>query len=686
MPRARLFGIILVATFIALFSAVLIVRSSSHFAQADAPHEGLDFSIGADVNGDGVDDCDTSGGATSCYTTSDSVIATVYLNGLGDLESYRGFAALIGFDGMGSKSATDVLWPDCRSRVDGGVLSGGGSFSLFPQCKEPNDNMTSQYVGPLVRFEAFCTPGGTLRLRHGPVPIAGGSAQTMVVDGKGVTHSETGHEDLAISCASTPTPYPTSTSTPVPPTPTPCPSKGCPPLDFAIGIDVDGDGTNDCGTGVPLAVGDGAPDPVPIEVTNTDCTADADAELGVRVYLMDNGGISYAGFDSLIDYAGLSLAGSPAFRWDSCGKPAFAMYPTSVAAACAGGIGAPASTSVGILVSYEFVCSFGGEISLRPGVGATDLVDYYSIIAHAEDAPDALLVTCGDRTPAPPLQSPSPTPTDTRVPTPTPCPLCPSPTPKPTATPCLACPSPQFAIGIDVDGNGTNDCGTGVPRNLSDGAPDGVDAEVANTGCSGVTGDSFTVNVYLTNTDGLQYAGQSSHVYYQGLVSLGRGVAMWGGCVYSATAYGPYFKSTTHFENVGCAIGSPPAISVSDLGLVSRFTFTCVENGTVWLGHGIGETSLTDQDLDEFREQGGSDVLTVGCGEKLPFSPGDSNCDGTVNAIDAAVILQFGAGLMPILPCKAAADVNHDGRINSIDAALILQSNAGLCQLLELCS
>jgi hypothetical protein len=57
---------------------------------------------------------------------------------------------------------------------------------------------------------------------------------------------------------------------------------------------------------------------------------------------------------------------------------------------------------------------------------------------------------------------------------------------------------------------------------------------------------------------------------------------------------------------------------------------------------------------------------------------GDANCDHTVNAIDAALVLQFSAGLLSSLPCPQNGDVNHDGSVNAIDAALILQYVAGL--------
>jgi uncharacterized repeat protein (TIGR02543 family) len=57
---------------------------------------------------------------------------------------------------------------------------------------------------------------------------------------------------------------------------------------------------------------------------------------------------------------------------------------------------------------------------------------------------------------------------------------------------------------------------------------------------------------------------------------------------------------------------------------------------------------------------------------------GDVNCDGRINAIDAAYLLQYSAGRLGILPCAINADVNNDGWFNSIDSALILQYSAGL--------
>ncbi len=57
---------------------------------------------------------------------------------------------------------------------------------------------------------------------------------------------------------------------------------------------------------------------------------------------------------------------------------------------------------------------------------------------------------------------------------------------------------------------------------------------------------------------------------------------------------------------------------------------------------------------------------------------GDVNGDGLINPIDAALILQFSAGMLPVLPSFERGDVNRDETVNAVDAALILQFSAGL--------
>lgn len=67
-------------------------------------------------------------------------------------------------------------------------------------------------------------------------------------------------------------------------------------------------------------------------------------------------------------------------------------------------------------------------------------------------------------------------------------------------------------------------------------------------------------------------------------------------------------------------------------------------------------------------------VASSGTGHLL----GDANCDGSINSLDSALVLQYDAGLISSLPCQTAADVNLDGMVGSLDATLILQFTAGL--------
>jgi hypothetical protein len=58
--------------------------------------------------------------------------------------------------------------------------------------------------------------------------------------------------------------------------------------------------------------------------------------------------------------------------------------------------------------------------------------------------------------------------------------------------------------------------------------------------------------------------------------------------------------------------------------------------------------------------------------------PGDANCDGIVNSLDATLVLQYDAALVDDLPCLPWADASFDFVVDSLDAAIILQREAGL--------
>jgi len=71
------------------------------------------------------------------------------------------------------------------------------------------------------------------------------------------------------------------------------------------------------------------------------------------------------------------------------------------------------------------------------------------------------------------------------------------------------------------------------------------------------------------------------------------------------------------------------------------------------------------------------DVVALG---KTPR--GDTDCDGSVTSVDAALVLQRSAALIASLRCPQNADINGDGYITAVDAAIILQYVAGILRSL----
>ena len=104
------------------------------------------------------------------------------------------------------------------------------------------------------------------------------------------------------------------------------------------------------------------------------------------------------------------------------------------------------------------------------------------------------------------------------------------------------------------------------------------------------------------------------------------------------------------------------------------YTITMVQ------GSSVDATYLVDEGHRFVDPIGGdAETITVRCYSSAPpITYGDASCDGGVNSIDAAVILQHAAGLIASLTCPPNADVNGDGRADPLDATLVLQYSAGL--------
>ncbi len=162
-----------------------------------------------------------------------------------------------------------------------------------------------------------------------------------------------------------------------------------------------------------------------------------------------------------------------------------------------------------------------------------------------------------------------------------------------------------------------------------------------------------------------------------------------GDCDFTATTLGVRVE----IANVGNADAGPFAVEVNgeqqsvDAGLPQG------DSLSLWfIGYVFGEnTAIADAKFQVAESDEENNILAAFTAvPTLPLPctptptptpvplPGDVDCSGAVNSIDAALVLQLGAGLVGSLACEENADVNESSAVNAIDAALILQLVAGL--------
>lgn len=140
------------------------------------------------------------------------------------------------------------------------------------------------------------------------------------------------------------------------------------------------------------------------------------------------------------------------------------------------------------------------------------------------------------------------------------------------------------------------------------------------------------------------------------------------------------------YVKAGCLTfgAEPPGPTADGLLATLRFSTPCAGSTIIT----FDRVALSDPLAEDKPEIPGDDLqynisggnATVTGGEPCPAGGlvGDANCNGTVNAIDAAIILQFDAALLGSLACPVEADVNSSGEANALDALLVLQYDAGL--------
>lgn len=160
-------------------------------ADAHSPHAGLQFSIGLDVDGDSVDDCNTSGGPTVCSVESSAAPKLhLYLDNLGDIAAYSGAEFQVAFSGMTWKGTGSTTAPNCSGP---GLASG----NLHWNCLIFFGSQSYTGLIGTAHMNYDCTGPASADILYGP-------GETFLVDEFTANHSEAGPDSLTLTCGSPP--------------------------------------------------------------------------------------------------------------------------------------------------------------------------------------------------------------------------------------------------------------------------------------------------------------------------------------------------------------------------------------------------------------------------------------------------------------------------------------------------
>jgi hypothetical protein len=262
------------------------------------------------------------------------------------------------------------------------------------------------------------------------------------------------------------------------------------------------------------------------------------------------------------------------------------------------------------------------------------------------------------------------------------------------------------------------------------------DSTAGPTTCSFDPGQTFTVNFLLNSLPpDLVYDGYGAQIDFSGvtfvdgsLVQTGEGV--WPICGFPASDFPPGQAF------VSCALGISSASSAY-VGVLFMADFQCAATdtlATMKLVHGPGSTELIGIGLTHLFEPGGSETLTIRCGNpadapsptpgpptdtptptitptpggatetptptasntptrtptptathtptptRRPREPllGDVDGDLVVGPLDALWVLWFDAQVVVDVPIPEAADLNEDDVVDATDALFILWIDGGL--------
>ena len=424
---------------------------------------------------------------------------------------------------------------------------------------------------------------------------------------------------------------------------------------------------------------------------DTNCTYDEGDTFTISVHTT-NAGDGYGGYqvkprwtDAILDYLPNPEENPDTTsenQWPSCFLPARVDNQPgdpSVLFACASF--SVTSTYTGVLVVFEMSCEAEGttDLTLVPrqgddqgGTHFADVTGFIFIIPALTNAN----VTCVDATPS------NGDPTDT-------------PTPTNTPTSCVVRVTP-------------------AAQALTVGQSSGFDVEVSQ--CLDVAGVSFLLNYDETiiNVD----SGPGTPDFPTGCgvsvgsIDNGSGVLDFACITAPLTGYGGG-GVVAHYEATCLSAGVSPLtlktieLVTSSVGLIPHSvqggSFECLGSTATPGGPTPTPTATPDGPTPTPTNTPGgptptptntpADIPTTNTptptSQLTPSStstptstpsgqPGDVNCNGRVDAIDAALVLQFVAAFLDVLSCQELADLNEDGVIDARDALFILWIAAGL--------
>ena len=129
--------------------------------------------------------------------------------------------------------------------------------------------------------------------------------------------------------------------------------------------------------------------------------------------------------------------------------------------------------------------------------------------------------------------------------------------------------------------------------------------------------------------------------------------------------------STGSLHNTGSSVNYSGMFSKKQ-GTIFTVEFKILKNS--------GTSKLTLTSTENIDESGKAYNCSVSNGTvTIVGIPGDVNCDGSVTAVDARLVLQNVAGIKSLTAVQfKLADMNNDGNVTAVDARVILQVVAGL--------